>query len=184
MKRSVCSFLTILLVLLFTVSTVYAASTKKGKSDKQAGRRGALIDLDSQNGYGSLHFGDAVPAGMVYQSTVLDPAGKIELYAWPSDDGKFGDVILGTAYYCFRDAHLVSVHFFAPADQNNAKALMKALRTKFGPSAPLSTQPNAFQWQGRRVLLTVGLGETPIFVEFRSVSDVARIVKSLERGSR
>jgi len=145
-------------------------------------RLGSLTDLDAQNGYGNLHFGDMVPAGMVYQSTVPDPAGKVELYAWPSDDGKFGDVILGTAYYCFRDAHLVSVHFFAPADQNNAEALMNVLRTKFGPPVPLATQPNAFQWEGHRVLLTVGLGETPIFIEFRSMSDVARIIKSLQRG--
>ncbi|GFO54962.1 hypothetical protein GMSM_19690 [Geomonas sp. Red276] len=144
-------------------------------------RLGSLTDLDAQNGYGSLHFGDTVPAGMVYQSTVPDPAGKVELYAWPDDDGKFDDVIVGTAYYCFRDGHLVSVHFFAPADQSNAEALMNALRTKFGPPAPLATQPNAFQWEARRVLLTVGLGETPIFIEFRSTSDVARIIKSLER---
>ncbi len=141
MKRSVYSFLTIFLVLLFTVSIVCAASSKKGKSDKHLG---ALSDLDAQNGYGDLHFGDAVPAGMVYQSTLPDPAGKVELYAWPRDDGKFGDVILGTAYYCFRDAHLVSVHFFAPADKNNAEKLMKALRTKFGPPAPVATRPNAF----------------------------------------
>lgn len=145
-------------------------------------RLGTLKDLDAQNGYGNLQFGNTVPTGMVYQSTVPDPAGKVELYAWPSDDGKFGDVIVGTAYYCFRDGHLVSVHFFAPADQNNEEALMNALRTKFGPPAPLATQPNAFQWEGHRVLLTVGLGETPIFIEFRSMSDVARIIKSLKRG--
>lgn len=181
MKRSVFAFLTLFLVLLFTISIVCAASMKKGKSDEHMG---TLNDLDAQNGYGSLHFGDPVPAGMVYQSTVGDPAGKVELYAWPKDDGKFDGVILGTAYYCFRDAQLVSVHFFAPSDKNNAEKLMKALRTKFGPSTPLATQPNAFQWEGRRVLLTVGLSETPIFVEFRSMSDVARIVKSLERGSR
>jgi len=151
------------------------------RKERDSGRMGSLKDLDTQNGFGGIHFGDSLPHGMVYKTKVPDPAGEIEIYSSPNNEEKLDGALLGAGYYGFRGSHLVNVQFFAPSDPVNAEALMKAFRNRFGQPTPITSRSKAFTWEGAKVVLTVALDETPIFIEFHSKSDIKKIIKALDR---